>query len=592
MRLTLVALCLTLLLPGLAGAQERCPDGRVTRVFVDNRSIFDLDELEGAPFQWAYHLANRLHYRTRPSFIRREILLAPGDCWDPFLAEDSGRLLRRLGFIARSDVYGVRQPDGDWHVVVDTQDEWTTVVEVGGRLDGGLKIDKVRLREENFLGRGFVAGFLYREDDAQRRLGGELGTPRLFNSRVDAGVRAGETRVGPFVEEQLFYPFVGEVGRFAARQRFIREEDYFTWSLGTPDAPRHLLLPVDREAWEVTLAARIGEPGNLTVFGVGISRDRLEFASLDAAEQVFDNRFGDPEPAPADLADQLAPQTAYRAGTRVNLLLGQRNIRFEQRQGLDALRGVHDVELGTEFALTLGRSLGFAASRREPDDLYVRTRLYAAGAPDPFVFIGNASIEARQIFSGATASDGWRDVLAEFDFLAYWQPPVAARHTFFARVAAAGGWNTDLPFQLTLGGAAGVRGYHDEDFPGSRRVVVSVEDRIDFRWPFPEVIDLGGTLFADAGRVWDDDLGLGSDSGWRGTLGAGLRIGFPSGSRTVVRIDVGAPFGGVDGRDAAILRVSFQDLLGVTAGLDDRQMDRSRRLRVGPDIFSPVRMIR
>ncbi|MEQ9570213.1 MAG: hypothetical protein RLN75_08505, partial [Longimicrobiales bacterium] len=127
-------LCLALALGPLAGAaQETCPDGRVTRVFVDNRSIFDLDELEGAPFQWAYRLANRLHYRTRPSFLRREILLAPGDCWDPFLAADSGRLLRRLGFIARSDVYGVRQPDGNWHVIVDTQDEWTTVVEVGGR---------------------------------------------------------------------------------------------------------------------------------------------------------------------------------------------------------------------------------------------------------------------------------------------------------------------------------------------------------------------------------------------------------------------------------------------------------------------------
>lgn len=560
-------------------------------MFVDNRSIFDLDDLEGAPFQWAYRLANRLHYRTRPSFLRREILLAPGDCWDPFLADDSARLLRRLDFIARSDVYGVQQPDGDWHVIVDTQDEWTTVVEVGGEFNDGARIDRVQLREENFLGRGLIAGFFFREQDAQRRLGGELGTPRLFNTRVDAGIRAGETRVGSFVEQELFYPFVGEVGRFAARQQFIEVDDYFTWSYGTPDAPAHLLLPLTRESFEATLAARVGVPGNLTVFGLGVSRDRLRFGGLSEVEQVLGNAFGNPTPAPAELADLLAPQLRYRSGTRVNLLLGQRNIRFEQAVGLDALRGVQDLELGSELALTVGRSVGTSASGEAPDDVYARFRLYAAGAPAPFVLLANIAFEGRQIFSGAGELDGWRDVLGELDLLAYWQPPEAPRHTFFARVAAAGGWNVDHPFQLTLGGVAGVRGFRDEDFPGARRVVMSVEDRIYLGWPFPELFDLGATLFADVGRVWADDLGLGTDSGWRGTAGAGLRFGFPAGTRGVVRIDAGVPFGVDQALGDVVLRISFRDLLGFTAGLEDQQMARSRRTTVGPDRFSPVRVV-
>ena len=591
-RALLLLISVVVLAVAPAGAQEPCADGRVTRVFVDNRSIFDLDELSNAPFQWAYRLANRLHYRTRPSFLRREILLAAGDCWDPFLADDSARLLRRLGFIARSDVYGVQQPDGNWHLIVDTQDEWTTVVEVGGEFDGGARIDKVQLREENFLGRGFVAGFLYREQDAQRRLGGQLGTPRLFNTRVDAGIRAGETRVGSFVEEDLFYPFVGEVGRFAARQRYLREDDYFTWSYGTPAAPAHLLLPMTRESFEATLAARVGRPGNLTVFGLGVSRDQLRFRDLSETEQVFDNAFGNPVPAPAELAELLAPQLRYRSGTRINLLLGQRNIRFAQAVGLDALRGIHDLELGSELAVTVGRSLGASSSRDEPDDLYARFRLYGAGNPGPFVLIGNIAFEARQIFSGADDLDGWRDVLGEFDLLAYWRPPEAPRHTFFARVAAAGGWNVDHPFQLTLGGVAGVRGFNDEDFPGARRLVLSVEDRFYLGWPFPELFDLGGTVFADIGQIWSDELGLGVDSGWRGTVGAGLRFGFPAGTRGVVRIDAGVPFGGGSDLRDLVVRVSFRDLLGFTAGLEDSQMARSRRTTVGADRFSPVRVVR
>jgi hypothetical protein len=573
-------------------AQEVCPDGRVTRVFVDNRSIFDLDEVSEAPFQWAYRLANRLHYSTRPSFLRREILIGLGDCWDAFLAEDSARLLRRLGFIARADVYGGQQADGNWHVVVDTQDEWTTVVEVGGRFDNGLEIRKVQLREENFLGRGMVAGVLFREDDAQRRLGGELATPRLFNSRIDARLRAGQTRVGSFVEEEFFYPFVGEVGRFAARQRYIRDEDYFAWSYGTPDAPAHLLLPVERETAEFTVAARFGEPGRLTVLGLGLSLDRLEFADIGDAEQVLDNRFGDPTPAPPELAGLLAPQLRYAAAPRINLLLGQRNIQFVERVGLDALQGVADLEVGMEAALTLGRSITSDPRRDQPEDLFTRARLYAATAPETFVLLGNAAFEGRHVINGVEGREGWRDILAEVDLMAYWQPREADRHTFFLRVAAAGGWRVDLPFQLTLGGAAGVRGFRNEDFPGSRRILISAEDRFYLGWPFPDLFDLGGTVFADAGRMWADDLGLGVDSGWRGTVGAGLRFGFPAGSRSIARLDVGLPFGGGGDFGDLVLRVSFRDLIGFTAGLEDVQVARSRRSRIGADVFSPVRAIR
>jgi hypothetical protein len=580
------------LAPFGVAAQEVCPDGRVTRVFVDNRSIFDLDEVAEAPFQWAYRLANRLHYSTRPSFLRREILIGLGDCWNAFLAEDSARLLRRLGFIARADVYGIQQPDGDWHVVVDTQDEWTTVVEVGGRFDNGLEIRKLQLREENFLGRGMVAGVLFREDDAQRRLGGELATPRLFNSRIDARLRAGETRVGSFVEEEFFYPFVGEVGRFAARQRYQRDEDYFAWSYGTPDAPAHLLLPVERELVEFTVAARFGEPGHLTVIGLGGSRDLLEFRNVASAERVLDNRFGDPEPAPPELAALLAPQLRYAAAPRINLLLGQRNIRFVERTGLDALRGVADLEVGMEAALTLGRSIGAGSRAGDPEDLFTRARLYAATARETLVLLGNAAFEGRRVINSAEDLEGWRDILAELDVMAYWQPREADRHTFFVRVAGAGGWRVDLPFQLTLGGVSGVRGFRDEDFPGSRRVLISVEDRFYLGWPFPDLFDLGGTLFADAGRMWADDLGLGVDSGWRGTVGAGLRFGFPAGSRSVARIDAGIPFGGGGGFGDVVLRVSFRDLVGFTAGLEDIQMARSRRSRIGADVFSPVRAIR
>ena len=114
------------LVPTLAAAQA-CPDGVVSSIVVDNASVFGPEELGGeGRFRWAYDLVNRLHVRTRPWFIQRELLFDRGDCFDPLLLEESERLLRDYRFIARADVYGLRQPDGSWHMVVDTQDEWTT----------------------------------------------------------------------------------------------------------------------------------------------------------------------------------------------------------------------------------------------------------------------------------------------------------------------------------------------------------------------------------------------------------------------------------------------------------------------------------
>ena len=581
---------LLLALPLTARGQEACPDGTVTNIFVDNRSIYDLDEIEGVPFAWVFRWSNRLHMRTRSQFIRRELLFTTGSCFDPFRLQDSERILRRYSFISRADVFGIRQPDGDWHVIVDTQDEWTTKVDVGVALDSKLEFRKLELAEENFLGRGMVVGAFVRETDAARLVGGRLFTPRLFNSRLDGNLTGGRTRIGTVVEQEFFWPFVGEVGRVAARQFYRRAEDYFTYSVGSRDEPTHVLVPIDEERIEVTFAARVGTPGNLTVFGLGVSRDRLEFPDFPGSVRVArNNDFSNTDPAPDELASAVTGQTRYASGTRVNFLLGQRNISFVRREGLDALRGVQDIEVGTDMSLTLGRSLGVLASEGRPDDLYTRFRLYAAGASSPFVVVSNVGIEGRQIFSGAAVEDGWRDVVAELDLLAYWQPGFWPRHTFFGRVSGAGGWQMDQPFQLTLGGATGVRGFHDEDFPGGRRVVFSAEDRIFVGWPFPDLFDLGATFFADVGRIWTGDAPFGEDSGWRGTVGAGLRVGFPAGTRSVLRIDAGLPLAAGAGLSDIVLRISVGDLIGLAGGFQDRQLQRSQRVTVGPDRFTPLR---
>lgn len=593
------ALSLTAALAGgSAAAQEPspagvCPEGRISHIFIDNRSIFDVDELGGGRFMRGfYSLANALHFRTRQSFLRGELLFREGDCYDPFLVEESGRILRRYIFIAKADVFAVAQPDGTKHIVVDTQDEWTTRVDLGVSFDEGLQVETLEISEENVAGRGAQAAVFFRQRLERRDVGGRLVLPRLLGTRARGSISAGRTRDGSFVSQGVTHPFVGEVGRFAMRQTYHRRDELFPYAVaGTGGDYSHLLLPFHDERFELSVAGRLGSPGSLTLLGMGISSETLDFKDFPASlEIVRDGDFGRPEPAPAGSEGHLATQTRATSTTRLNLFVGQRNIRFVRAQGLDPLNGVQDVQLGTDVGLTLGRGLGSLSGSRLPhsDDLYGRLRLFAGHAPGSSFLFFAGGLEGRQVYSGNAGDDGWRDVIGEADLYAYLRSEALPRQTLFMRASGAGGWSMDTPFQLTLGGRSGVRGFHEEDFPGARRILLGVEDRIFLRWPAPDAFDMGFTVFADAGRIWGGTVPFGADTGWKGSVGGGLRLGFPAGTRGVVRMDLAFPLGH-DGDRGPIFRVTLLELLGLFSGFQDPDLARSQRITVGPDYFTAER---
>ena len=65
----------------------------------------------------------------------------------------------------------------------------------------------------------------------------------------------------------------------------------------------------------------------------------------------------------------------------------------------------------------------------------------------------------------------------------------------------------------------------------------------------------------------------------------GSRASFPAGSGGVARADLMWPVE-AGGLRRPLLRVSMIDPIGVAAGLANRQLARSRRLQVGPDLFT------
>ena len=582
--LTLLALLGSTSASALAG--QVCTDGEISEILVTPHSIFDTDTATaGGTFGWALNLANGIHADTNEDFLRAELLFEVGDCYDPFLVGESERLIRQLAFISRVDVSDERQPDGSVHVTLETWDRWTLQVDPRIRLEEGFEFLGIDIRERNLLGRGMTVGAFYREDRERLAIGGNFATTRLLGTRWDGRVQASRTRNGSSVQQAFAYPFVGEVGRYSAVQSYVRQEDLFSYSLPEGGTFSHVVQPWGERSMEITVAGRRGRPGRLTILGVGLSREEWEYSTFaDGAEVVRDLDFGNAEPAPPFINAILAPQLRDYSTTRLNVILAQRNLSFQQFDGLDFLRGVQDVPVGAEVAVTLGRSLPFLGSNSatEDSDFFGRIRAFAGLTSGGWVLASAISVEGRNIFGGA--SDGWNDILGEFDVYAYWRPTETSRHTLFSRISGTGGWSVTGPFQLTLGGSTGLRGYSVDGLPGGRRLIGTLEDRIYLGSPGNGFLDLGMTTFLDVGSIWDGGVPFGADSGFLATAGAGLRIGFPGGTRGLTRIDIAFPLNGPDAFSQPTFRVSAE-LLGLWRGVEDRQLRRARRTSVGLGIL-------
>ena len=354
----------------------------ISEIFVDNGSVFEVgsEDLDSR-FNWAYRTANRMHVRTREGVIRRELLFRVGDCYVPDRLEDSERILRSLSFIADADVFAVRQPDGSHHVVVETRDEWSMRLEPQWDNDsGGMALTGVELREDNLFGSGQHVSAYLKQYQGERVYGAQVGTRQLFHTMLDAELGVARTPVGVSVVQRLAYPFRGESGRWAFRQQIEHLERNFEIFVPREDGEpgvRRRFFAETRRTFDVGAVMRLGRRGSLTLFGLAVAGEWTEYPrdylSMDGggdqpmAQQLLP---GEPPP-PVTGLDTLS-------SVRLVFLAGQRNVHFQRRRALDAVRGTEDVRLGVEAEVAVGRSLaGFS----DDDDLKIDVGFSLAGAP-------------------------------------------------------------------------------------------------------------------------------------------------------------------------------------------------------------------
>ena len=582
-------------------AQQVCENGIVSEVTVVTQDIFPPDDAGESELGAIPRFLDLIHWRTKPAVLEREFRILAGDCYDASLVDETARLIRNFGFISEVDVSQERIADGSWRINYVTQDDISFKFGLGISFDAGFNLEGLTLAETNFFGQGMTVGVFAKELRERQDAGVEYEAPRLFGSRWRPYVSGGKSRNGYFMNETVYLPFATELDRFAARQVYDFREDYFPYSVNGTDFSQ-VVLPMRAEFAEISAMGRVGRAGAWWLFGAGLSRDVLEFPDFPSSTGiVVDDKFSTVSVAGPGETDAVRPQAQERSSTRASFTIGRRSINFVPRSALDGVLGLQDVEKGSEVTVTIAPSLSIFGKSGvpSPDDVYGRLRIFGTTVHEQFVGALEAQVEGRKVRAGGPTGEGWRDVLTEVDLYGFLQPRFLPNHTVFARISAAEGRNPEQPFQLTLGGRAGVRGYDQDAYPGARRLLLTLEDRFPLGWNPISFADIGVSVFADAGRVWAGDAPFGVDSGWKASVGAGLRLGIPTGSIRVTRIDFVLPLSGdkeelgiyfrIAGEITGLLSRGVTRSLGAL-GLADSQMKQARRSGISTDYANrPVR---
>jgi hypothetical protein len=506
-------------------------------------------------------VGNALHWRTREETVRRELRFAVGEPCDQRRLDETERLLRAQPYLRSAAVAAHEGAQGTVDVTVLTGDDWS--LRGSARLEtGGPRgpVRRLRLAEENLWGRGLRAQVRFNNEGREPGVDLAVSTRHFFGHH-DADAVLGASSVGALAEQSVLRPFATEFDRTAWREatRYRKEPFLFTSPFGT------VVQPTVTTGADVGVARRFGRPRRLLIVGGLLSYERL-FVEGPA--------FGSRPETDSAAAASLAGRYTERRRLRVHALVGARRLRFAERRGVDAVNAAEDIRLGFEGGIVAGRSL-FAGDGLQPDH-FLAAELYTG-----FDASRALLLFARGKWEGRWRRDAraWDGVVASADVVAY--HTVGATRSLVIGLSAAGGWNNSTPFQLTLAGAGGVRGYGASALAVARRVVLHL-DRREFHGTVGGAIDVGSSLFVDVGQGWAGRVPFGRNTGLIGDIGAGLRVAFPSGSRLTYRLDLAMPLSGGGGLE---LRTGFRQHFGIQRG-EAEDVVRSREQVSSVTVFN------
>ncbi len=508
--------------PATAGTAPAIGGAVVGDVRIHDENIFDIaDPREN---NWLFRLANRLHIRTRPRVIERQLLFRPGDPYNPRLLAESERILRSNSYLYDARIRPAEVRDGRVDVDVSTRDVWTLQPGFSFQRSGGQNTTGVDLKEKNFLGLGSSLSIASKSTPDRRTASAEFSDDHLFGTRLRTDVLFASNSDGHQRTFFLERPFYALDARWSATGLFDQVERVDTL-VGT------VTVASSFETKKKTINVAGGWSRGLINgwvwrFFLGGKRDESRFSPAPGTTTTA--------PVPADRV-LVYPYAGFE------ILQDE----YEIAKNRDQIQRTEDFFLGWRFRASVGYafpSLGadrhatpFAASFGKGVELGDRWTVTGAAAADGRVENG-AARDARLSAEGRVYLE-WSEAWLSF-----------------ATVTGSRFVSPDGDHQLNLGGDTGLRGYPMRYQAGDRMFLATVEQRYFSNWyPF-RLFRVGGAVFFDIGRAWGGDVAGLPAPGRLRDAGLGLRIGnVRSGLANVIHVDVAFPLDG----DPSIARAQF-----------------------------------
>ncbi len=475
-------------------AELEAAGATIGEIHVLAEDIFDTrDPLEDKLlFRWA----NALHIQTRPEVIRLALLFKSGDRLSLRRLEETERFLRSKRYLYDVQFRPLAYHDGVVDIEVLTRDTWSLDPGISVGRSGGANSSGFHLSEHNLLGTGTALS--------------------LGHSRT--------------------------IDRSSSELRFSSERSFGTWtsvafSLASNSDGRRNALAVIRPFYELDSRWAAGVYGS--------KDDRVDsLYKAGAISSQYRHR--------QDVAEVFAGWSRGLVDgwvQRYSVGLGYRDDAYLPEPGLSPPAALpRDEKLLTPFLRCtviedrfdrelnrnlIGRPEFFALGLSSTVQVgYAATGLgsshqalvYAATLSRGFEPAPKQTLVGSATLSGQYADGQIRR--QKFGLQAQYYLPQSPRWLFYA--AASGDLLTrpDVADNLLLGGDNGLRGYPLRYQSGSKRVLITVEERFYTDLYIWRLFRIGGAAFVDGGRAWGGNTRYSNEvnPGWLADAGVGLRI--------------------------------------------------------------------
>jgi hypothetical protein len=503
--------------PGVPPDAELEASGAVFgKIIINNENIFDLSDPKDD--YKLFRLANRLHHRTRPSVIRKQLLLREGAPYSRHLMDESERILRANSYFYDAWIRPVSYHDGQVDVRVTTRDVWTLNPGFNVSRSGGSTSTGVQLSDISIFGSGIEVKVAHshtidRTTDGimasdQHAFGGSTQVALNYANNSDGHTREFTLQQPFYAVQQPFYPL--DTRRAAGVSAINDLQTDSLWDLGQitdqfSDSHKGATIFY---GWSPGL-----QNGWVHHWTTGVTYDEHIFGPVSTWTGVTD----------------LPPDRRFLYPWVQFDVLSDDYLRMWNH---DQIARTEDFYLGTALSVRAGFAGGGMGSSQS-------AVIFQSTASSGFQSGGSTLLLAGD-FSGRITNGELDNGVADASVRYYVEQ--SRNWLFFTTVAATQGWRLDLDNQILLGGDNGLRGYPLRYQDGTGRVLFTVEQRYFTDWYLFRLLRVGGAVFFDAGDVWGSAPLAAANYSWLKDAGFGLRFGNArSGLGNVVHVDLAFP---------------------------------------------------